>query len=199
MRFELKLQGATRPEWKAYYIDYTKLKQLLREKDTLSGSALRRSIAEGANGTTANGSTAPDKWTEDDEKAFRKELLDTQLEKVNNFQVEMSKQLSERCDSCEKELIKLHDDVQNNRIDNTTKQARLKENLETLDGIARDLNELERFTRINYTGFVKAAKKHDRKRGASSAASGPKVGQLLQEKAERLNVNSVDYSPLLRR
>ena len=63
-----------------------------------------------------------------------------------------------------------------------------------LDSISKDINELEKYSRINYTGFLKAAKKHDRRRGSNY-----RVRPLLQVRLAALPFNSEDYSPLLYR
>ena len=68
----------------------------------------------------------------------------------------------------------------------------LREVLRELDTITKEVSELERYSRINYTGFLKAAKKHDRKRGHSY-----RVRPLLQVRLAALPFNKEDYSPLL--
>lgn len=63
-----------------------------------------------------------------------------------------------------------------------------------LDGITDKLTELEKYSRINYTGFLKAAKKHDRKRGHLY-----KIKPLLQVKLTELLKLRNDHSSLLYR
>lgn len=74
------------------------------------------------------------------------------------------------------------------------KQRILKEVLEELDNITKETNELEKYSRINYTGFLKIAKKHDRKRGGRVSVRSP-----LQSLLVRVPFNKEDYSPLLYR
>ena len=180
MHFSRTLKNSVYEPWKSNYIDYAKLKQLLRED-------------------------APQEeeknWTEDDEGNFVEELVNVQLEKVNAFQVETYKGLRERTSECESRLEKVTEAEKQDQQasdESETKdeknQERLREVLKELDDITGEVNELEKYSRINYTGFLKAAKKHDRKRGSSY-----KVRPLLQVRLAALPFNSEDYSPLLYR
>ncbi|KAL4796151.1 VTC domain-containing protein [Aspergillus venezuelensis] len=178
MRFGKTLRNATYPPWSKNYIDYNKLKGLLREHDVIGDE----SDSDGA-------------WTEQDEEKFVQELLNVQLDKVNAFQVQTSQQLKERTTVCEGKLRPLTE----NKEDGTavTEEERIKvasEVLTELDDITKEVSELEKYSRINFTGFLKAAKKHDRKRGARY-----RVKPLLQVRLSQLPFNSEDYSPLVRR
>ena len=142
------------------------------------------------------------KWTEEDEGAFVEELVNVQLEKVNAFQVETYKQLRDRTSACEAKLEKFAttqdegkegQESEMNGVKPET-QDELRKVLEELDGITKETNELEKYSRINFTGFLKAAKKHDRKRGSNY-----RVRPLLQVRLAALPFNSEDYSPLLYR
>lgn len=191
MRFGKTLRNSIYEPWASNYIDYAKLKQLLREDDA--------SEEEGRD------------WTEDDEGGFVEELVNVQLEKVNAFQVETYKALRERISDCEARLEKeAGTEVEDKKISEQTnrqdeKQAekqdkksqedgKLQQVLKELDGITKEINELEKYSRINYTGFLKAVKKHDRRRGSKY-----KVRPLLQVRLAALPFNSEDYSPLLYR
>ena len=180
MHFSRTLKNSIYEPWKSKYIDYAKLKQLLREDSPQE---------EGK------------RWTEDDEGQFVEELVNVQLEKVNGFQVETYKGLRERTSECESRLEKVTDAEKQDQQtsdegeekDEKNKEG-LREVLKELDNITEEVNELEKYSRINYTGFLKAAKKHDRKRGSSY-----KVRPLLQVRLAALPFNSEDYSPLLYR
>src|SRR5205823_5830263 len=74
-----------------------------------------------------------------------------------------------------------------------SKEKILAEVSAELDSITKDVNELERFSRVNFTGFLKAGKKHDRRRPPY------KIRPLLQVRLSALPFNSEDYSPLLYR
>lgn len=189
MHFEQSLRNAIYAPWKSHYIDYSKLKKLLRE-------------ADGDSDTEKDSSrqTDTDDWTENDESTFVEELVNKQLDKVNKFQVETSKQLRDRTSKCEAKLDASagtdegKGDSKDAKPTGAERQQQLKEVLKELDNITKETNELESFSRINFTGFLKAAKKHDRKRGAKY-----RVRPLLQVRLAALPFNSEDYSPLLYR
>ena len=195
MHFGKTLKNSIYEPWASNYIDYARLQQLLREHDTSEDRGRR--------------------WTEDDEGRFVEELFNVQLEKVNAFQSETYKALRERTSDCEARLEreaaseKGAKDIPNQSHDQDEKQdekqnekqvetgqedGELQQVFNELDGITKELNELEKYSRINYTGFLKAVKKHDRRRGSKY-----KVRPLLQVRLAALPFNSEDYSPLLYR
>lgn len=193
------------PPWRDNYIDYSKLKDLLREEDSAPSSPDRQTSSQ---------------WTEDDESNFVDELVNNQLEKVHAFHKDTYEKLRDQTAQCEARL----DDVavsvngtsnggQDERDTEGTqasgegngngkkaipseeeKQNIMKEVLSELDNISKETSELEKYSRINYAGFLKAAKKHDRKRGQSY-----RVRPLLQVRLANLPFNKEDYSPLLYR
>ncbi|KAF5863144.1 Phosphate metabolism transcription protein [Aspergillus alliaceus] len=180
MRFGKTLKNSIYPPWSGKYIDYHKLKVLLREHDV-----------------TGDGSDSDTQWTEQDEEAFVQELINAQVDKVNAFQVETSQQLRERTSVCETKLRPLAPADENETptvANGDERKAIASEVLHELDGITKEVSELEKYSRINFTGFLKAAKKHDRKRGARY-----RVKPLLQVRLSQLPFNSEDYSPLVRR
>ncbi|KAJ6096725.1 hypothetical protein N7486_007471 [Penicillium sp. IBT 16267x] len=180
MRFGKTLRNTVYPPWKGKYIDYNKLKALLRENDVT--------------GDASDSDDSP--WTEQDEEAFVQELLNVQLDKVNAFQSETSQQLRERTSACEAKLRPLAPSGEQEALvlDQQEKRKMAAEILQELDGITKEVSELEKYSRINFTGFLKAAKKHDRKRGARY-----RVKPLLQVRLSQLPFNSEDYSPLVHR
>ncbi|KAJ5899816.1 hypothetical protein N7495_004560 [Penicillium taxi] len=181
MRFGKTLRKAVYPPWKGNYIDYVKLKALLREHEH----------------NAADASDSDDsQWTEQDEEAFVQELLNVQLDKVNSFQSKTSQQLRERTSACEAKLrpLVVSGDQEASSLEEQEKRRILSEVIEELDGITKEVSELEKYSRINFTGFLKAAKKHDRKRGARY-----RVKSLLQVRLSQLPFNSEDYSPLVHR
>ncbi|KAI9884878.1 MAG: hypothetical protein M1823_003319 [Watsoniomyces obsoletus] len=193
MRFGQILRRSIHEPWTTHYIDYSKLKKLLREHGHDRDHAKGHYNNDGG-ASDEDGGVGGDAWTDDDEGAFVEELVNVQLEKVHAFQVEKSQELQERTARCESklaELVKSKNDEDNNH---TQQEEQLKQVLEELDGITRDVNELEKFSRINFTGFLKAAKKHDRRRGHRY-----RVKPLLQVRLGALPFNSEDYSPLLYR
>lgn len=191
MRFGRTLRKTVYPPWEGQYIDYDKLKQLLREGNSDAGEA----------------DDENDAWTDEDEDKFVDELVNTQLEKINAFQNKTYSDLKDRTQKCEEKLDPLVQQIKKNEgveqeggsapsggLSESFKEGVLKEVLGELDDITKEVNELERYSRINYTGFLKIAKKHDRKRGQSY-----RVRPFLQVRLADLDFNKAEYSPLLYR
>jgi SPX domain protein involved in polyphosphate accumulation len=168
MRFGRKLRNSAYEPWKGQYIDYSKLKELLRED------------AE---------DDCP--WTEDDENKFCDEILNVQLEKVAAFQESTFQALEQRANKAGEKLRDLAPEEGNPKGDITT--GRFKEIEEELDAIINETKQLKKYSSINYTGFLKIVKKHDRKRGNNY-----KIRPMLQMSLSKRPFNSEQgYSPLL--
>jgi SPX domain protein involved in polyphosphate accumulation len=169
MKFGQTLSSSIYKPWKAQYIDYAKLKKLLREDEAEKDAV----------------------WSEADEETFVNELTNVELEKVNKHQVDTAKELERRLKACEDKLQPIA--VQEGPPAGVGK-AIAEETIKELDKISDEITELKKYSRVNYTGFLKAAKKHDRKRGLKYRAR-----PLLQVRMSQLPFNSEDYSPLLYR
>lgn len=179
MKFGKTLSNSIYGPWKDKYVDYDKLKGLLREaKDAQSG--------------------IQDNWTEDDEARFAEELLNIQLEKVNGFQTEKYQDIKARTAQCEAKLESLHLDIGPSTNEaskaSDSDEKLLRDILPELDSISNEISQLERFSRINFSGFRKIVKKHDRRRGA-----GYRLRAILSSRLANLPLNTEDYSPLLYR
>ena len=130
MRFGKTLREAIYPPWKDQYLDYAKLKNLLRE----------------------NGSGDEDRpWTEDDEARFCEELLNVQLEKVATFQESTLKELEQRAAQASESLRELA--PEEGKSTGGTNKDKFKEIEEELDKITGDVKELRKYSNINYTGL----------------------------------------------
>lgn len=185
MRFGKSLESSIYEPWRAQYIEYSKLKKLLREDGSPNGRESAQATKE------------RQEWTEKDESAFVDELVNVQLEKVNAFHNETYRNLRDRTTECESKLQEVAAKSENeggdiSGLDSNSRDRRLQDIFERLDGITKEISELEKYNRINYTGFLKAAKKHDRRRGSQY-----RVRPLLQVRLAALPFNSEDYSPLL--
>jgi len=200
MKFGATLRKSIYDPWRDQYIDYNKLKRLLREDDSPAGSPVR--------------GTDDTKWTDDDAQAFFEELVNNQLEKVKNFHKSTYQKLTERTNSCEQRLEPVaaaikgaEQGVNGGESDSPNgdgkkavpsddeRKTTLQQVLDELDDVTKQINELEKYSRINYTGFLKIAKKHDRKRGGRVSSVRPLVKSMLAE----VPFNQEDYSPLLYR
>ena len=203
MKFGSTLRKSVYPPWKAQYIDYDKLKKLLKDNED------------------------DDSWTAEDESAFVDELANVQLEKVHNFIIEISQKLRDRTTACEKKLEPLAigakaDDKEGkeNQKDSSNagdglfsdavknaetskeqpelsqgeREKLLKEVLNELDKVTKEVKELEGFSRINFTAIIKATKKHDKLRGKSY-----KLRPFIDARIARHPLHTEDASPLLYR
>ncbi|KAH8677430.1 VTC domain-containing protein [Xylariales sp. PMI_506] len=169
MRFGKTLRESVYGPWKDQYIDYGKLKSLLREDQ--------------------QDDEAP--WTDDDEAKFSDEIFNVQLEKIASFQEKQVQAIKERLEAS---LSKLKDIVSTESKSDITIQ-RLHELKGEADAITNEIEELKKYSSVNYTGFLKIVKKHDRKRGDRYKVR-PLMKLRLSDRG--LNAETV-FSPLLKK
>ncbi|KAH8907137.1 SPX-domain-containing protein [Coniochaeta sp. PMI_546] len=170
MRFGKTLRQSIYAPWKDKYIDYGKLKSLLRDDKS-----------EDEDGP----------WTEEDENRFCDEIFNTQLEKVAQFQEETVNKLRERVDAAFEKLKSLSPADDKGKSDISPEQ--LKDFEKELDDITNEVKELKKYSNINYTGFLKIVKKHDRKRGERY-----RIRPMMQVSLSKRPFNSEQgYAPLL--
>lgn len=183
MRFGKTLRQSIYSPWKDKYIDYGKLKSMLREDQSEDDDV---------------------PWTEEDENRFCDEIFNAQLEKVAKFQEETVDKLRERVDAAfeklksvspadagdEKGKGKGNGNSDNN---NNISTEQLKKLEAELDDITNMVKELKKYSSLNYTGFLKMVKKHDRKRGERY-----RIRPMMQVSLSKRPFNSEQgYSPLL--
>lgn len=178
MRFGQTLVNSVYPPWKDKYLEYDKLKKMLREDDT---------SPQGRGGNNVDSS-----WTERDEENWVDELTNTQLDKVSQHQIEIFNALRDKTTACESKLQPTAGETDSPLSDEKKNIA--KETIKELDSISKEITELKKYSRINYTGFLKIAKKHDRKRGHKY-----RCRPILQVRLAQQPFNTEDYSPLLYR
>jgi len=131
MKFGHQLKTSLYPEWVFYYLSYDSLKAELKARLTKNLGG----------------------WTEDDESAFA-ELLEKELDKVYSFQKVKSGEIMRRLQHAKQEVEEI---IQSHDAHNED-YALLEEEL---SHIIADVHDLAKFTRLNYTGFLKIIKKHD--------------------------------------
>ncbi|OIW27433.1 SPX-domain-containing protein [Coniochaeta ligniaria NRRL 30616] len=171
MRFGKTLQQSIYAPWKDKYIDYGKLKSLLRDDRSEEDDS---------------------PWTEEDENRFCDEIFNTQLEKVAQFQEETVNKLRERVDAAFEKLKSLSPSDDNGSKSDISPEQ-LKDFEKELDDITNTVKELKKYSNINYTGFLKIVKKHDRKRGQRY-----RIRPMMQVSLSKRPFNSEQaYSPLL--
>ncbi|GAV26914.1 hypothetical protein PMKS-000375 [Pichia membranifaciens] len=170
MLFGVKLQNEIYTPWAKHYIDYDQLKRLLKEN-------------------VVNQLDPSSGWSEKDEALFA-ETLDKELEKVYSFQVSTYKQLDSEISKLELKSEKYLELLEQNQNDASFDAAAFQKKLEELLSLA---NELDHFARLNFTGFIKIVKKHDR------LHKGYSVKALLSVRMKDLPLNNIseDTSPYL--
>ena len=172
MRFGKTLRQSAYPPWKDKYIDYGKLKSILREDRP---------------------DDEDEPWTEDDENRFCDEIFNVQLEKVAGFQAEKVEELRRRVDEAFETLKELPPAEEGKKLTDEAEIQRLKDLEGGLDTVTNEVKELQKYSNINYTGFLKIVKKHDRKRGNRY-----KIRPIMMVSLSKRPFNSEQaYSPLL--
>ena len=145
-RFGQQLRQSLIREYQWQYINYDELKD-----------ALKLPFKNGHDGERQE-------WNEEEERKFV-DLLESELDKVFTFQKVKSSEIVGRIKSSEGEVKQVLD-----------KQAQLKSDADTDDGleedfalleadlsdIIADVHDLAKYTQLNYTGFQKIIKKHDK-------------------------------------
>ncbi|KAF2764440.1 SPX-domain-containing protein [Teratosphaeria nubilosa] len=154
MRFGQQLRSSLIKDWYYYYIDYEALKKSLRTDFDHTPVVA----------TAAHRQRKP--WGEDDEQRFVN-LLEEELDKVFTFQKVKSQEIIRRINASEKEVneviarTKAAEEDERARANAPTddEYALLEEDL---SDIIADVHDLAKFTQLNYTGFQKIIKKHDK-------------------------------------
>lgn len=138
MKFGEQLKTSLIRDYYYYYISYDDLKTDL--KKTLAKSS----------------------WTGKDEERFVS-LLETELDKVFTFQKVKSGEISRRIKDAEKEVVQVVRALESET--NKPDEQEFEDLEEELSDIIADVHDLAKFSRLNYTGFQKIIKKHDKQTG----------------------------------
>ncbi|EJT75410.1 vacuolar transporter chaperone 4 [Gaeumannomyces tritici R3-111a-1] len=151
MKFAEQLRASILPDYQWYYIDYPGLKAELKQP---TGPFRSRpdDATEGAGGR---------EWSEEDEGRFVR-LLEAELDKVHTKQQVKAIEISRRIAVSEKEV----NDLVNRQNERGTGPGPSAEEFELLEAdlsdIIADVHDLAKFVQVNYTGFYKIIKKHDK-------------------------------------
>lgn len=134
-------------EYYWHYIAYDELKQALKTPFVAGRDGERRA------------------WNEDDEKAFVQQL-ESELDKVYTFQRLKAQEIVGRIKSSDREVQQvLERQERQNTADDSTDDG-LEEDFILLEAdlsdIIADVHDLSKYTQLNYTGFQKIIKKHDK-------------------------------------
>ncbi|EGP86744.1 unnamed protein product [Zymoseptoria tritici ST99CH_3D1] len=155
MRFGQQLRSSLIKDWYYYYIDYEVLKKSLRTD--FEHTPLVR--------TNSGQKRKP--WSEEDEQRFVNQL-EQELDKVFTFQKVKSQEIIRRIKSSEREVNEVITRAEAAQQNNEQAQANAPTEdeflllEEDLSDIIADVHDLAKFTQLNYTGFQKIIKKHDK-------------------------------------
>ncbi|TVY40576.1 Vacuolar transporter chaperone [Lachnellula occidentalis] len=163
MRFGRKLRNSVYEPWKDHYMNYSELK--------VDNSSY---LPEHLEQKLLRDDEDDPRWTEDDENKFSDKLS-----------------LEDRANKAGEKLRELA--PEDGTPQGTIAASRFKEIEEELDAITNETKELKKYSNINYTGFLKIVKKHDRKRGNNY-----KIRPMMQQRLASRPFNSEQgYAPLL--
>lgn len=161
-RFGQQLRSSLIKDWYYYYIDYDGLKKSLRTDFEHTPTIIEQ-----------NGRQQSKKqrrpWSEEDERRFVNQL-EEELDKVFTFQKVKSQEIIRRIRASEREVAEV---IARTRAaeaagaDERAKSGRPSDEEymlleEDLSDIIADVHDLAKFTQLNYTGFQKIIKKHDK-------------------------------------
>ncbi|KAK4248466.1 vacuolar transporter chaperone 4 [Corynascus novoguineensis] len=157
MKFGEQLRSSAIREYQWYYIDYDGLKADLKHP---SGPVVR-----GGDDDAKPGKPPRREWTEEDESRFVSKL-EAELDKVHTKQQVKAMEISRRIAVTEREVR----DVVNRLNERGLGQEGPSEEEfmlleEDLSDIIADVHDLAKFVQLNYTGFYKIIKKHDKMTG----------------------------------
>ncbi|RDW77963.1 hypothetical protein BP5796_05815 [Coleophoma crateriformis] len=156
MKFGEQLRTSTIKEYQWYYIAYDELKNQLKPayEEPSSSSAGRK------------GKGKKKEWTEEDEGAFINRM-EQELDKVHTKQKVKAIEIGRRIASSEKEVndvVARLDQRGPGETDGPTEEEFMMLE-EDLSDIIADVHDLAKFVQLNYTGFQKIIKKHDKQTG----------------------------------
>ncbi|OQO11670.1 hypothetical protein B0A48_03397 [Cryoendolithus antarcticus] len=154
MRFGQQLRSSLIKDWYYYYISYDDLKASLRTD------------FEHIPAISTGRQQKRKPWGEDDEQQFVNQL-EQELDKVFTFQKVKSQEIIRRIKASEKEV---NDAIERNAAASAAggagSEAVTEEEFllleEDLSDVIADVHDLAKFTQLNYTGFQKIIKKHDK-------------------------------------
>uniref|UniRef100_A0A093W3H9 Vacuolar transporter chaperone complex subunit 4 n=1 Tax=Talaromyces marneffei PM1 TaxID=1077442 RepID=A0A093W3H9_TALMA len=151
MKFGEQLRSSMIKDYFWHYIAYEDLKDALKTEYVTEP-------------TPANPKPDRKPWTEADERRFVA-LLESELDKVATFQSLKSKEIIQRIKASEQEVNhvvgRLESSNSRRAADRPTDEDFLLLEADLSDIIA-DVHDLAKFTQLNYTGFQKIIKKHDK-------------------------------------
>lgn len=139
MKFGEHLRKALIKNYSFYYISYDDLKHQLKK----------------------NLKDSDNKWTNELEEEFVSSL-EAELDKVYSFTMVKNTEVKRRVKELEKYVNEMVNALNDPNEANKPQEQDFEDLEEELSDIIADVHDLARFTRLNYTGFQKILKKHDK-------------------------------------
>ncbi|EXJ72671.1 uncharacterized protein A1O5_03817 [Cladophialophora psammophila CBS 110553] len=147
MKFGQQLRQSLIKDYYWHYIAYDDLK-----------AALKKPFINGKSGQR-------EPWTDDDEANFIR-LLEAELDKVFTFQKLKSQEIISRIKAAEAEVKQVVERQDRQNHNGYEPDEELENDFDLLEAdlsdIIADVHDLAKFTQLNYTGFQKIIKKHDK-------------------------------------
>ncbi|KAK0733956.1 VTC domain-containing protein [Lasiosphaeria miniovina] len=154
MKFGEQLRSSVIREYQWYYIDYDGLKADIKRP---SGS-----VSAPAEDSTRSSRLSRREWTEDDESRFVSKL-EGELDKVHTKQQVKAMEISRRIAVSEREVREVVNRLNERGLgDQGPSEEEFMLLEEDLSDIIADVHDLAKFVQLNYTGFFKIIKKHDK-------------------------------------
>ncbi|KAL2270222.1 hypothetical protein VTJ83DRAFT_2406 [Remersonia thermophila] len=160
MKFGEQLRSSVIREYQWHYIDYDGLKADLKRP-----SGPLRSVAPGPKADPSKPVVQRREWTEEDETRFVSKL-EAELDKVHTKQQVKAMEISRRIAVSEREVRDVVNRLNERGLgeDGPTEEEFMMLE-EDLSDIIADVHDLAKFVQLNYTGFYKIIKKHDKMTG----------------------------------
>lgn len=149
-RFGQQLQQSLIKDYYWHYISYDELKETLKTPFKNGRDGERRG------------------WTDDDEANFIRQL-ESELDKVFTFQKLKSQEIVGRIKASEREVKQVVQHQEELDRSEQEDDSELEADFEALEAdlsdVIADVHDLAKYTQLNYTGFQKIIKKHDKQTG----------------------------------
>ncbi|KAI1128928.1 vacuolar transporter chaperone 4 [Nemania abortiva] len=162
MKFGQQLRSSIIREYQWYYIDYDGLKAELKKASGFLASIREDEDEAGPSNAPAAKKQKKDRWTEEDEQAFIAKLY-AELEKVYTKTKVKQSEIQRRIAVSEREVREV---VTRATERGLNEQGPSEEEFilleEDLSDIIADVHDLAKYVQLNYTGFYKIIKKHDK-------------------------------------
>jgi SPX domain protein involved in polyphosphate accumulation len=183
MKFGEHLLQNMDPRWKEYYLDYARLKKVIKQ---LSAACLGDVSQERHTSLSfGRGAAASSRQTHDANRAFL-DMLEQEIKKIDKFVASLMVDIRTKLRDIEAQVefaTKPENAAAAQGIDELRKQA---------DTQGKQFLSLEKFINLNFNGFHKILKKHDKQMPESFACKNFYVGKLHTE-----NWVKGDYSDVL--